>query len=150
MPKPRPRRRVTKREIGELQAALLRSLLTGAPLPGGTAAARLPDEAFILREPDVYVEEANVVGRLAVGAPSRSVRVLSREGIRARTGPGEGPAYLSFETPEIEGTQVTLTVRARIASPTGGRDPVLSTVQVTFRRVGDAWETFGAPVYSAS
>jgi hypothetical protein len=129
------------RDIQHLQEILLEAVVGGRPLPGGVAVT-YPDAPFLLRQPEVFVEDRNLHGSL-----SKRVRVLSANAIQ-REAQSREVVYLRFEPPAIGDDEVTLTLRGMITS--AERTAALSTVQVTFRRDGGEWRAPGPPTYSAA
>ena len=132
--------------LRQLQAALLKAVLRGEPLPGGDQPVTLPDLAFVLRQPAVFLSDENLAGPISVEGAPRPVRVLSPEEL-AEEARGQGDvAYLRFGSAEREGDEVRLTLEARIASGDPQRRALgLSGLQVRFRREGDRWEVAADP-----
>ena len=136
--------RATAPEVRKLQVLLLKSILTGEPLPGGLPVT-FPDIAFVKREPVLYVDDENVQGALSLSG----ARKVSAEEIREKAETQGEVTYFHFDPPRVSGDEVTLTVHGKIASHKQGTAG-LSTVQVKFRKTKDGWEAVGPPTYSAA
>ena len=149
--KTQSRSRVSKREIGELQKTLTKSVLTGEPLPGSTRSVVFPDAAFLDRHPSVYVDDENISGGMSLEGVPKPVRIVSRDAVAAKASSEGDWTYLHFQAPVVKGNEVQLTLQGRIAPHDPAQRTVgLSTIQVTFRKVADRWELVGDPVYSAA
>jgi hypothetical protein len=137
------RARVSQKEIGELQKRLAKLLLTGQ--------LHFPDAAFLQRQPAVLIDDENVARSLSPGGLPKPLRVLSRDTIQGEARAQGDLAYLHFQPPTVKGNEVQFTLQAKIAPRDGAQRTMgLSTVQVTFRRVGKRWDLVGQPVLSAS
>lgn len=135
------------RAVRELQQLVLESILTGQPLPGGGPVS-FPDQAFLDRQAAVFIEDANVKGKLSVGG-SKPVRVVSADAIQKEAESAGELTYLRFDPPRIAGEEVSLTLHGKIAAG-NARTAGLSTVEVKFRRTADGWEVVDNPTYSAA
>lgn len=136
-------------KIHELQAMLMRSVLTGQPLPGSDRPVSFPDRAFIDRQSVVYLEDENLEGDLSLEELSREVRVESRDAIRAQAQSQGEVAYLHFEPPQVSGEEITLTLKGKLVSRQGATAG-LSGVQVKFREHLGKLEVVGDPAYFAA
>ena len=47
--------------VGKLQERIVKSIVTGEPLPGGTAPVTFPDASFFQRQATVVIDAANTV-----------------------------------------------------------------------------------------
>ena len=135
-------------DVGTLQELIVKSIVTGEPLPGGTAPVTFPDASFLQRQATVVIDAANFVGKFgSVGGKPVSIASLQSISTDART-QGE-VAYLHFEPAVLDGDEIALTVQGKIVSGERGAGN-LSHIQLRFRRQGRAWELIGPPSYSAS
>jgi len=143
--------RISDRDVRELQETLLKSVLTGEPLPGSVGSVNLPDLSFITRQPQVLLSDANISGPLKVPGLNKPLRTVSVDALRERSRTEGDLAYLQFEPPEIDDDSVRLTLAGQVASADPRRAPLgLSAVRVRFRKTGDQWEAVDGPVISAS
>lgn len=130
------KKHITKKEIAKLQAIVARDLLAGR-IP-------FPDIAFLQRQPLVFVDEENVAGKMSV----KGARVLPRASILEEAQAQGEVAYLHFQPPVVRGDEVALTLQGKLAAK--DRSAGLSTVQVTYRRVGDRWQRVSDPGLSSA
>lgn len=140
---------VWPKEIAKLQAMLVKSVLTGQPVPGSTRTVNFPDAAFLHRQPTLIINDENVSGGLSLPGLSKPARILSNQSITDEAKSYGDMTYLHFARPVVKGKTVQLTLHAKIALHDQGTAG-LSTIQVTFRKVDDHWEVIGDPVYSAA
>ena len=140
-------------EIRQLQQLLLQAAITGRNLPGGNRPVQFPDLAFITRQPAIFVLDENLAGSVSLEDSPLPLRILSRELLEeeARTRK-ESVAYLAFNNKVLSKDEVQLTLEGRIvgydsaeAVPLG-----LSSIHVTFRKLGGRWEITGEPSFSAA
>lgn len=137
-------------DVGKLQELIVKSIVTGEPLPGGTAPVTFPDVSFLQRQATVVIDIANFAGKVeSVGG--KSVRIASLQRIRADARAQGDVTYLHFEPAVVEGDEIGVTVQGKIASgdPQRGTGN-LSHIQMRFRKRGRAWELVEPPSYLAS
>jgi hypothetical protein len=140
-------------EVAALQEQVLRSLLSGEPLPGGPALT-LPDLAFVTARDAVLLLDEHLQGPLTL-ATGKPLQLVGRAELRAVHARGGTTAYLQFDPPSLASRAVTgksdrveLTLRARLVTDTTQGELGLSAVQVAFERLGSGWVA-QAPRYSA-
>jgi hypothetical protein len=123
--------------LPQLQLRLLRSVLAGAPLPGGVE-VRFPDQQFLARGSEYLVLAGHLGGALPAEGFPQPLRVVSEAEVleRARTA-GEAVALL-FRKPEMRDDEVLLVLEGVIFRADGTRAP-LSSVQVRFTRRDGSW-----------
>jgi hypothetical protein len=128
--------------LAELQVALLRAALHGAPLPGGAAAPALPDRALLPTRAPVPLVDEHLASGLAELLPS-DVRVVAPAAVGCTD--SEGGAHLRFAPPRLEGDALRLVLEVRLVA-SGGRPHPLGGLDVGFRRAVDGvWLAADAP-----
>jgi hypothetical protein len=138
--------------VAELQLALLRSLLSGVPLPGSSEPLRFPDQPFIERAGPTALIDENLAPALA-GAlqPTDNVRVVRRAELRAPAGSERGTVALRFEPPRVDGGVLWISLAATFLPADGTNELLgLSTAEAGFREVGGAWRLAEGPRFLAS
>jgi hypothetical protein len=135
----------SRKEILELQAAVLRAALEGKPLPGSDRPFHFPDLALLQQQDSIYVAGEGNAARAKAAAPSKPVRFVSPKSVPERT------PYLRFGRARLGADSVELTLEGRIASQDPKQPSLgLSGVRVSFRRVRGKWVLAGDPVVFAS
>ena len=143
--------KLSTKELGKLQETVLKAVLLGEKLPGSEQTARLPDKAFILRHPNVYVSDENLAGQFSLEGLSKPIRIVSTKTLQREAQDKTEIAYLKFSAPEVKGDAVALTLEGKIVSADPSRVPLgLSSIHFTFKKVGDKWESVAQPYYSAT
>jgi hypothetical protein len=130
--------------VAALQAALVRSVVDGAPLPGGTPSPELPDLALAQREGVAPLLDEELPAGLAPALP-RSVRLVTRDALQREAAARGDTAFLRLAPPTRDGATLWLALEVRLAPAGGGRDAVLGGVQVGLRAEGEGWRVVEAP-----
>jgi len=142
---------LSKGELTKLQKAVLEAVLLGKPLPGSTQPIKLPDLTFILRQDNVYLAKENLEGRITITGAPKPVQIVPIETLRQKAEKQGDIAYLQFRPPAIKAGTVHLALEGKIASADPNRKPYgLSTVTLSFQKIGQNWELMTQPVYLAA
>jgi hypothetical protein len=142
---------VSQREIGQLQQNLLRSVLTGQPLPGSTRPINFPDLSFVLRQPTILVNNANLATPLAMQEHPKPMRIVSQRDIDLEAQSQGDVTFFQFQPPKVSENEVELTLEARIARRPPEKGMLgLSNLHVKFRKLAGKWESVGEPIYFAA
>ncbi len=143
--------KLSTKELRELQKTVLKAVLLGQQLPGSGQKARLPDSAFIMRHPDIYLSDENLAGRISLQGLSKPLRIVSTMALQGEVRDKGEIAYLRFSAPDMKVDTVVLTLEGKIVSKDPNRLPLgLSSVHCTFKKVNDKWEAVAQPFYSAA
>jgi hypothetical protein len=129
------------REFFYLAEAMLRAIVSDEPLPGRDQQIRFPDLAFVLNQPKVIVVNENLPGFPASLKLSKPIQIVSRQLLEQQAREMGDVTYLQFRPPQVKGDTVQLTLEAKIASADPHRASLgLSSLQVTFKKVGGKWQ----------
>jgi hypothetical protein len=130
-------------ELSRLQHGLLKAALLGEQLPGG-GSARLADQAFILRHPQIYLSDENLAGAISLEGLPKPLRIVSGKDVRHEADVQGDVAYLRFLPPHETADGIWLTLEARLYSGDPSQHSMgLSSVQVKLRKVDGGWELTG-------
>ncbi len=133
--------KLPERELCYLAEAMLRAIVSGEPLPGRDQPIRFPDLAFVLNQPKVIVVNENLPGFPASLKLSKPIQIVSRQLLEQQAREMGDVTYLQFRSPQVKGDTVQLTLEAKIASADPHRPSLgLSSLQVTFKKVGGKWQ----------
>jgi hypothetical protein len=135
----------------QLQEMLLRAVLLGQPLPGYDQPVRIPDLEFITRQPDIYLVDQNLAGPITLPDAPKPLRIVSAETLQQEAQIKGNIAYLQFHVTEAADSSIRLRLETRIATAEPNRGELgLSSIDVTFSKVGNEWRVVDAPIYSAA
>lgn len=128
--------------VAELQRAVLRAVLSRAPLPGGTDPVAFPDLQFVAAQGRALVLDENFASDAGTDLP---VQVVSRQELAREAGERGQVGYLHFRPPSVHGGEVRLTLQAALATgEPDQRQTGLSGMQFVMREEGGRW--VGSPV----
>lgn len=134
----------TPAQLAALQAALLRSAIDGAPLPGGAPAVALPDRGLVVREGVARLLDEALAPGLAALLP-RGVLLVSRDQLRRDAAARGDAAFLRLAPPAPAADVLWLSLEVRLAPADGTRDVALGGVQVGVRAAGSEWRVVEPP-----
>jgi hypothetical protein len=128
--------------IARLQEMLLKAALLNQPLPGSSRPPHLPDLAFILRHPHIYLSDENLAGKISVEGLQKPLSIMSQEDLKKEVRAQGDVAYLHFRPPEEVDGAIRLTLEGKLIMQDPNQHPMgLSSIQVKFRKVGEQWES---------
>jgi hypothetical protein len=138
-------------DLLELQRTVLKAVLLRQPLPGNSEPVRFPDLSFVLRHPVIFLVDENLAGPISIEAAPEPISVVSMEQLLQEVPKYGDVAYLRFQPAGLNGDTVSLTLEAKIATSEQNKKMLgLSSIHVTFSRVGNAWKVIDDPVYSSA
>ena len=133
--------KLPERELRYLAEAMLRAIVSGEPLPGRDEPIRFPDLAFVLNQPNVIVVNENLPGFPPSLKLSKPVQIVPRQLLHQQARDAGDVTYLQLRPPQVKGDTVQLTLEAKIAAADPHRPSLgLSSLQVTFKKVGGKWQ----------
>ena len=132
--------------LAQLDQAVLDSVLTGRPLPGGVTPV-LPDLGFIRRQPAILVAKEGLAGTLSGEALPQPLRIVSRNDIQTAESTSD-TAYLQFHNEILSPDEISVVLEGRISSPSSGQGGLIS-VRVIFHQRDGKWEAAGDPAVLA-
>jgi hypothetical protein len=123
--------------LAELQARMVRSVLTGAPLPGG-AVVHFPDRAYLDKGAEYLLLGIHLAGPVAVEGLAKPLLVVTEaEALERAQSQGE-TAVLRFQEPDAREDEILLVLDGVLMRGGGAQAP-LSSVQARFVRQGGEW-----------
>jgi hypothetical protein len=127
--------------LGQMQGAMLHSILTSSPLRGQSRPLDLPDLPQLLNQPAVILSSENLGGPIQLQDPTKPVYILSEEAIQVRAQDEGSLLYLQFQPPQRVAGGVLLTVAIQVAQGERGLPSLgMSGLQVTFQQKGNGWQ----------
>ena len=139
---------IEDKTVADLQDAVLRCVFRAEPLPGGHYEVRLPDPAFVLRHPEIYLLDKELVASIDIEHAGKSVRVISEQDLGVLLKNQSDIAFLQFRRTTADKDSVRITLEANLAVQDGVQR--LSAVQVEFRQMGGEWSVVRHPVALAN
>ena len=137
--------------LAHLQETLLVAVLSGQSLPGSDNPIRFPDLSFVLQQPKILLLDENLAGSISLKDSPVPVRIISRDDLQKEAHAEGDRAYLHFRPPQGSADSVRLTLEASIATQNPAQRTLgLSSMNVSFQKVGNRWQVGDEPAMLAS
>lgn len=131
--------------LSQLKEDVLNAVLNDRPFQGKSKRLSFADLPFVLSQPAIYLVDEDVKNNIGVEKLNKTIQIVTEEFLKQHPEKNGKTIYFQFHTTKQETDTILLSLDAKVYSFSDKQSSNLSSMQMTFKKDGNAWELMDEP-----